>query len=532
MQVLSNATGIASAGSPGAVRDAGNVKSRVMGIVLDAQLLEHLPQPEIDSGHARDLLTIIAKWFVKSTFFRSNKGSINLLIQQWGGEVGGTNEAPSHTEEIYVSLGISYYLTKDWEIVRQLDCIAITANVFDQLMKLFGIQIPADMDCLASTNQTHKALSSMLEDVLNASSRQNLTAAICLLSLVIGKQDNMPTICFVPPVQATRIMTAYIDHSSELLGLPINSVDIPSYTNDPTHGSGNPSDVLRRFFDESSFLKPDGRFREFEDTILVIGEFPDASLSQISFCLFDFIPSRSSARDRPSQMIDRQALRFKPLLDQLEAIETLPFTILQREESVPNTPSRLELPRHLGRGFRLDGENIEVPGLPATVNSTSTITVAIALTRWISQVRSQGLTTSILHTVPGTQNMVSSAPQPTLIEPFTTAQESIHQPTDIIIYESITCMPHYLSWSFEELRLADYNIGVRRSDRLPTARLLQANAAEGTVAVPFAAFEESFRNPPELAGAQGIAAVPYFRAYSYEELRVADYAQGRRWIVE
>ena len=521
MQSLDSIVRVPPVNFPGAVRDAGKIKSRVIGILLERELLNHFLLQQTDSGHIRELLSKIAEWFIGASIIRSNKGSINLLIQQWVGQTGGTNEAPGDTEEIYISMGISYYLTRDWEIVRELNCIGIAVDVFDGFLKYFDTPIPGDIDRLKSTHHSHKELSSILEEILNASSRQNLTAAVSLMSLVFEKKDNEAICRFVHSGKAVRTMTSYVDHISALLSFPMTSFEVPGYAADWSQDLGSPSSMLKEYFDKSSYLKPSSGLKEFEQAILVIGEFPEANLSTVSLCLFDLKPSRSSVQDRPLEIIDQHSLRFKPLLDQLEAVDSVPFTVLELEESLQATPHLLEPPKHIGRGFRLDKENIKIPGLVETVHGNPDITVSIILTRWINRVRAQGLTTN---------TGSATSPQPTAIEPFTAADgQLIHTPGDVVIYESISCMPHYLGWSFEELRLADYQIGVRRTSKLPTARSLQANPTEGTLAVPFAAVEASLQNPRELPGAQGITAVPYYRSYSYEELRVADYAQGRRW---
>ncbi|KAL9090498.1 MAG: hypothetical protein Q9165_005259 [Trypethelium subeluteriae] len=549
MQTLATTSNIASAAAFGTVRDAGKVNSRIIGMLLERELLEHFAQQQTGAKQAREFLAKIGEWFTSSSILRLGKSSLNLLVEQWIGSIGATNEAAADTEEIYVSLGISYYVTRDWEIVRELDCVGISVDVFDDFLAYSNVPPPEDMDHSKFKQDTHRELSSIFEDLLEASSRQNLTAAICLTSLVLEKKDHGPTPRFVSPANAVRGITSYIDHANDLLGLPMTAREVPGYAADWTLDFGSPSGILKQFFDKSAFLKSDARLSEFEQTILAIGEFPDVESSKISLCLFDLKPSRSSIQDRSFEILDRYSLRFKPVLDHLETVDSLPFTVLSPEDGPLHAPRLLEPPKHLGRGFRLDDSNsdssaIELPSLGSTVHGIPTTTLSILLTRWINHVRAQGLTTQILHTLPGTQTVVSAnAPQPTAMTPFVptssssaaTADQHLmlhpHQPTDIVIYESIACMPHYLGWSFEELRLADYNVGVRRADAVPTARLLQANPLEGTAAVPYAAFEESFRNPVELPGAQGVGAVPYYRQYSYEELRVADYAQGRRWVV-
>ncbi|KAI9693050.1 MAG: hypothetical protein M1822_005045 [Bathelium mastoideum] len=496
MQASTHTTSLASANTPGMVRDAGKIKSRVAGMLLEKDLLTKLSTPQVELSHTRELLATLAEWMVKSPIIRSNRGSINLLMQQWSGQSGATNEAPPGTEEVYVSLGVSYYLTKDWEVVRELSCVGIAVDIFDDLYGNFGIGVPSNLDRSHSSQDTHKNLSGMFEDILDASSRQNLTAAICLVSLVIEKKNNEPTFRYVSPSDALRIMTIYIDRSNDLLGSPLTAMEVLGYANDWTRGFGASSGTLKQSFDHSPFLRPEACLKELEQTVLVMGEFSEPDSSNISLCLFDLEPSRSTAQGQPPGIIDQPSTRFKPLLEQLETVQSLPFTVLALEDNVPHPPRLLEPPKHIGRGFPLNLERIILSGFSDTTVGLPAPSVSIFLTRWINQVRTHGLSTYFLPPASNTYSAPSSNPQPTLIErfnpdtPHATAYHNM--PTEITIYESITCSPPYRNWSFEELRLTDYALGIR-------------GAAD--------------------AGS-------YRQGYSYEELRLADYAQGRRWVAK
>jgi hypothetical protein len=81
-------------------------------------------------------------------------------------------------------------------------------------------------------------------------------------------------------------------------------------------------------------------------------------------------------------------------------------------------------------------------------------------------------------------------------------------------YEPITCQPPYRCYSFEELRLVDYNQG-RRYGRM-----------NGTLDTPFLPYMEKDWGIQEHLCIT--FQIPY-QKYSLEELRLADYGQGRQY---
>lgn len=85
-------------------------------------------------------------------------------------------------------------------------------------------------------------------------------------------------------------------------------------------------------------------------------------------------------------------------------------------------------------------------------------------------------------------------------------------------YEPITCQPPYRCYSFEELRLADYNQG-RRYGRM-----------NGTLETPFLPYIE--KENPRYRATQEYQCISFqipYQKYSLEELRLADYDQGRQY---
>jgi hypothetical protein len=107
----------------------------------------------------------------------------------------------------------------------------------------------------------------------------------------------------------------------------------------------------------------------------------------------------------------------------------------------------------------------------------------------------------------------------TASEPFLAYKEKAEFMQGTCQYQTITFQPSYQYHSLEELRLADYNQG----------RIYKRT--NGTADIPFSAYEEKTENMYGVCQYQTITLQSPYQKHSLEELRLADYREGRRYDV-
>ncbi len=175
----------------GLVRRVGDVESRLLGLFINADnastLLASDETPLTSLRTARKILTAVAEGY----FELSSECLLNSLEDQWVGHLDYLSESSIRPSTVYVKVTVTHYLNSQWDLVRELNYIALTEGglgVLLQHAKLKGLPMR-----IAASRHGQKGKESDLEkicsDLLRASTTQCLLA--CLHKEVVALHDVM-----------------------------------------------------------------------------------------------------------------------------------------------------------------------------------------------------------------------------------------------------------------------------------------------------------------------------------------------------
>ncbi|KAI9710313.1 MAG: hypothetical protein M1820_002808 [Bogoriella megaspora] len=512
------------------IRDASTVESRVTGLRINDDVAQTLLD-WVEEPYVQGFLIKIGSHFLNWPVLRLTENGLGSQLHRWTNE---SHTEESKTEDLYVSIAVSYYISPDWDIVRELRYIAIDASQMGLIMNASGQQMPVEWTAKLYTAIPDALFDDMMKDITSATPAQNLAAAMCQMSLTMEmKSDDIMEMRFLGEGEDNmRSLMHDIAIDNANWRVPFKTWELPVHTNPRPDVPEKESSKLREYLEAFPLLQPLGCLPEIQDTVLLLGEFPNETDSVITLCLFDMQPSRIAGPTQPQNLLHPNDRRFDSLLKELSTLQNVPWAVQDTGRGAQPRPSRLlqlglKPPPYLApRSLKLEYPFTSLPSLDSAISSSTGATLSILLSHYLSHAHSLGFTTTRLYplTTPSKEPL-SSSPMSSLSYPLLPSNRN---PTTAI-FHSISSLAFYQNWSFEELRLSDYAHGIRGVSSLPGMAMLQVGPEEGTVALPYATFEESFLNPVELLGAASLTVKPYYRGYSFEELRLVDYAGGRRW---